>query len=170
MLWVSDPHFSDDDSHGFPLQADAARKHLALAIEEACRRHRIENVASVIVSGDLTWRAGEAEFALAGRFIKSLNTWAKLDNYGYAICPGNHDVRFSADPSDKDQLVTIATPDERAMYSRLYEDLFYTQPNEYLSSGRRLLLGGNRPGGNRSTQQFTAPASAGTFSGSRICR
>jgi hypothetical protein len=145
ILWLSDLHFAVDGYNGFPLHADAARESLARAVEAACTHRGIETVAGVIVSGDLTWRADPAESTMAGTFLRELNTWAKLDSYGYALCPGNHDVRFSPDPAAKDQLVTIAAPEERAAYARLYEDMFYTQPNAYLSSGRRFLLGGTVP-------------------------
>ena len=146
ILWVSDTHLSADDHHGFPLESEHARSALGQAIENACKEVAgVEQVAGVWISGDLTWRAHPDEFALARRFVSRLQTWVNLDNYNYAICPGNHDVRFSLDPAEKDSPVTVAAPEAIAAYSDFYKELFYIQPNEFLCSGRRYLLGGTVP-------------------------
>jgi 3',5'-cyclic AMP phosphodiesterase CpdA len=62
-----------------------------------------------------------------------------------AVCPGNHDVRFSDQPWEKGREITYA-PDEAARpYAAFYSEMFYLPPNPFLSCGRRFLLGGAVP-------------------------
>ena len=147
ILWVSDPHLSQvEHSHGFPLESDAAQNSLGQAIENACKEVAgLTQVAGIWISGDLTWRAAPDEFLLARRFIGRLQSWANLGNYHYAICPGNHDLRFSTDPAAKESVVTVATDEAISAYADFYQHLFYVRPNEFLCSGRRYLLGGTTP-------------------------
>src|ERR1035437_221706 len=147
VLWISDPHLSADGHHGFPLESDnVGNKSLAHAIEDACKDvAHIEQVAAIWLSGDLTWRADPSEFELVRKFIGRLNTWAKLDNYNYAVCPGNHDVRFSDDPADKTRPVVVAAAEATASYAQFYKELFYRRPNDFLCCGRRYLLSASIP-------------------------
>jgi 3',5'-cyclic AMP phosphodiesterase CpdA len=147
VLWISDPHLSADAHHGFPLDSDSlGNKSLGHAIEDACKDvAHLEQVAAIWLSGDLTWRATPSEFELARKFIGRLNTWAKLDNYNYAVCPGNHDLRFSDDPADKTKPVAVAGAAAAASYAQFYTELFYQGPNDFLCCGRRYLLGASIP-------------------------
>ncbi len=147
VLWISDPHLSADPHHGFPLESDnLGNKSLGHAIEDACKDvAHLEQVAAIWLSGDLTWRAAPPKFDLARKFIRRLNTWAKLDNYSYAVCPGNHDVRFSDDPADKTRPVAVAAAEATVSYAQFYEALFYVRPNDFLCCGRRYLLSASIP-------------------------
>lgn len=147
LLWVSDLHFSVDGHHAFPIQSDHTHKNLAHALEQAVGQLKIGNVAGVIVSGDITWKADQEEFKQAAAFCERVMSWSKLDSYAFAICPGNHDVAFSSDPSDKASTIQVGVAPEKSKesFAKFYEGLFYISPNKHLSSGRRFLLGGAFP-------------------------
>jgi hypothetical protein len=140
MLWLSDTHFSEQGHHAFPLKPEPAAENLAGALKrDFGKAHPV--VAGVIISGDITWKALRREFELAEEFIRQLTFWFPLDSDHLAICPGNHDLKFSTDPADKNTRITITDDTSRAEYSQFYQDVFYLGPNEFLSCGKRLLLG-----------------------------
>jgi hypothetical protein len=145
LLWVSDLHFSDDDHHAFAAKSDHSGRTVWDSIEKSLRESGIENVGGVIVSGDLVWKAAPTEFEKARSFFDGARTWGNLKNYDFLVCPGNHDIAFSSDPADKDQPVTVAPVVARAAYERFYQDLYFKKPNQFLSCGRRFLLGGAIP-------------------------
>jgi hypothetical protein len=147
LLWVSDLHFSDEN-HAFPSESTASKHDLGQAIEVAAKFHGITDFAGVLVSGDITWRAAAHEFELARRFFTRVATSpSKLDNYRFAIVPGNHDLKFSDAPENPEAAINdlIAPSEARAEFAKMYKELFYLSPNAHLSSGRRLLLGGSVP-------------------------
>jgi hypothetical protein len=148
LLWVSDLHFSTGSQHAFPLESTPARHNLGQAIEDAAGNAGVHDFAGVLVSGDLTWRADPREFDMARLFLARLGrSPSSLDTYRFAICPGNHDLAFSKEPENKAAAIDeeVAPEAARAGYSAFYRELFYLNPNEYLSSGRRFLLGGAVP-------------------------
>jgi len=71
LLQISDPHFGTE----VPRVVDALA---ALAVELA--------PSLVVMSGDITQRATEAQFRLAGDFLRRLPVSASL------VVPGNHDI------------------------------------------------------------------------------
>lgn len=139
FLWLSDLHFSADH-HNFPLKSTTSRLDLASSLERDLKTIGVTSLAGVLVSGDLTWRASHDEFDLVRGFIKGVQSWSKLEDYRFALCPGNHDLRFSDDPGELDKEVTVAQSEARAEYEQLYRDLYNLSPNEFLSLGRRFLL------------------------------
>lgn len=144
LLWVSDLHFGAE--HGFPLESEAARRSLGHAVENAVKElatehRRSPDIGGVLVSGDITWTGSPAEFTQAKSFFQWTGRWTALTAYHFAICPGNHDVAFSKDPTSYDTPVSVAAPEAQAAFSDFYQSIFYRRPNEYLSSGRRFLLG-----------------------------
>ncbi len=141
VLWLSDLHFSVDEHHGFPLQSTAAKHALWHAVESTLKKFKMDNLAAVLLSGDLTWKGDRKEFQHANEFIGELSTKLRLKNYDYLICPGNHDIVFSAQPWVDGQEVTEAPEEASAPYRELYETLFYIAPNEFMASGRRLICG-----------------------------
>lgn len=140
LLWVSDTHFSEEGHHGFPLKSTAYSLDLAERISTSFR-DEFPTVAGIIISGDITWRALSAEFELAKEFIRKLTFWSPLQSDQIAVCPGNHDLRFSDDPADKNEPITIVGEESSAAYAAFYQDRFYLAPNEFLSCGKRFLLG-----------------------------
>lgn len=149
VLWVSDLHFSNDGQkhHAFPDSSDAQQRELWLALENALSKIStpVSALAGIIVSGDITWRADPDEFKKAVYFLERVCGKFGLDPRQIAICPGNHDVAFSSDPAAKGVPVAQAGATSRAAYSKFHSDLFYQTPNEFMSSGRRWLLGGALP-------------------------
>jgi hypothetical protein len=143
LLWVSDLHYSNSDDHyGFPVdKGDEIKENIELRIEDSLKRNGINDIGGVIISGDITWKAAKEEFDLANSLISWASSWGKLENYQFTICPGNHDIAFSDDSSVKGAKITKAPCEARAGFEDFYETLFYMKPNEYISSGRRFLLG-----------------------------
>ena len=99
LLWVSDTHFSTEGHHAFPFKPTGNAVDLGERIETDFKS-KFPSVAGVIISGDVTWRALPEEFQLAKDFLKRLSYWFALRSDQIAVCPGNHDLRFSADPED----------------------------------------------------------------------
>lgn len=144
LLWLSDIHCCDKH-HNFPRHASVHEKSLSLALEHAFKTHGIDDIAGVIVSGDSTWSASESEFGQASELFHSIMSWSKLQPYSFGICPGNHDIAFSTDPSNKMQAVTRAKNEARKNYESFYKNMFYHPPNEYLCCSRKFLLGNTVP-------------------------
>lgn len=145
-MWVSDLHFGPN--HGFPSKPSITSFDLGQVIESAAGTKGIKDLAGVIISGDITWNASEEDFNDAKAFFHRIGrSPSTLDSYRFAICPGNHDLRFSPAPEDKTSKIldSVASSDARKNYEKMYEDMFYLPPNEFLSLGRRFLLGGHFP-------------------------
>jgi hypothetical protein len=145
LLWFSDIHVGEH--HGFPSTSSPQKQVLSLAVQQAADKHGVRSFGGVIVSGDITWKGSSQEFDLARDCFSQIRSPYRLDNYQYAICPGNHDLGFSDTPHDQkpasaDKPVSDTA---KAAYSHFYEELFYVAPNKHLSLGRRFLLGGCIP-------------------------
>lgn len=140
LLWLSDLHFSIDGRHGYPQKSDVAQRALWHSVEHALNANDASEVAGALISGDFTWRADEAEFDQARDFISDLSSKLKLRNYDFLVCPGNHDLAFANEPWNEGQKVTATTEEASAQYKKFYERLFYISPNEYLASGRRMVV------------------------------
>jgi 3',5'-cyclic AMP phosphodiesterase CpdA len=146
LLWLSDIHFGDH--HEFPLVPSATKKDLGQSINDALTASNVHDLAGVIVSGDITWKALEEEFEQARRFLERIaRSPTVLDYYRFAVCPGNHDLAFSDAPDKKDAAVhdSVAPEAARKNYSSFYQHFFNVAPNAYLSMGRRILLGEQFP-------------------------
>lgn len=145
LALTSDVHFSVDKHHGFPTDPVEGKADLGIRIERCLSDHKVTSLAGFVVAGDLTWKAVKEEYALAKTFLEKVGSWAKLDNYQFMVCPGNHDLAFTTDPAKPDQKVTLAPTEARRAYEAFYESLFYLSPNKFLCSGRRFLLAGSVP-------------------------
>lgn len=149
LLWLSDPHFTNNKFHGYPLKdTNATQKTLAQTIQSAYFGKN-KNIASLLISGDLTWKGDREEFELAGDFIDNLCSQNNLDKSWLSICPGNHDLSFydeAGEANEKD--ITVIENNYKASYaaySDFYAKYFYIKPNNSMSSGRRLLLNNSIP-------------------------
>lgn len=147
LLWVSDLHYSEGEHHAFPLSAGGGRRPLWVQLQQCLEKEGVRDLAGVIVSGDLTWKATSKEFEYARSFFSDATSWARLESYAFVMCPGNHDIAFSSDPANKGQRVDPAVPEGKARlaYEEFYQKLFFKRPNEFLSCGRRFLIGGAVP-------------------------
>jgi 3',5'-cyclic AMP phosphodiesterase CpdA len=145
LLWISDTHFSIGDHHAFPTDSKV-NPTLGFTIENALKDHDVKGLAGVLHTGDLTWKAEPKEFTEAARFLSWLRTVAAFDNTDpFSLCPGNHDVAFSADPSVKSAPVSIAPEKATTAFRAFFRDYFKSDSNEFLSSGRRYLLARSFP-------------------------
>lgn len=140
LLWLSDLHFSQDH-HAFPLEEGAqGGNKLSEAIRKDLDRQGIQEVGGIIITGDLTWRASEAEFTLVRSFLDDIMSWSTLTPSQIILCPGNHDIAFSDEPWEKGKLVLKATDESKKNFERFYSDLFSVVPNSFLAAGRRFLI------------------------------
>lgn len=148
ILWLSDPHFTKNHFHGYALEDDLPKNTLAKTIQSAYFNSG-HNIASLLISGDFTWKGDTEEFDLASKFIDYLCSVNNLDKSWLAICPGNHDLSFykEADHADKvnDDIIKQNYEISRAAYSEFYSKFFDIKPNKSMSSGRRLLLNSSIP-------------------------
>jgi 3',5'-cyclic AMP phosphodiesterase CpdA len=140
LLWVSDPHFSNDHHDFPPLPAGVTRKNLSEAIRHDLEHEGITTVGALLISGDLTWRGTREEFEWAAKFIQDITSWAKLTPSRVVICPGNHDLAFSKEPWKKGVPATQVSEAAVAEYKRFYEELYEVKPTEYLACGRRFWM------------------------------
>lgn len=99
ILHLSDIHFGDN--HGFknPLggkQDLIAKQELCDVILEDLKAQGLSasDIAVVIISGDLTWRADPHEFSNALKFLEKLKNYLGLSNKQIMIVPGNHDIEW----------------------------------------------------------------------------
>jgi predicted MPP superfamily phosphohydrolase len=138
LLWLSDAHFGN---HAFPPTSDHFRRDLSQALEHDLKQNGQNSVAAAIMSGDLTWKNENVEFEAAKRFLYGLRSWSTLDLNRIVFCPGNHDLRFSADPSKVGEPATLVRKDARQHYSDFYQQFYGHLPNDFLSCGRRFLVG-----------------------------
>jgi predicted MPP superfamily phosphohydrolase len=139
VLLLSDLHFTSNGYHAFPAKNDSAlgKASLSMAINSAIGE---EAIAAIVLAGDFSWKADPSEFEMAKTFISELRSMKSLENYDVIMCPGNHDIAFSSDPSDDNKEVTVAFPTAKKAYEDFYQSQFFLKPNEFLSSGRRFLL------------------------------
>jgi predicted phosphohydrolase len=140
ILWLSDLHFSNDH-HAFALK-DGVQDgvNLSEAIRKDLEKQKISEVGGVVITGDLTWKASVDEFALVRSFLDDVMSWSTLTPNKIIFCPGNHDIAFSDKPWEKGTLVEEAGNQSKQGFVDTYSDFFSVTPNEYLASGRRLLL------------------------------
>jgi len=144
LIWLSDLHFSreeekDKEHHNFPLKSLGNNLELSDRLKKDFK-DKYEKLAGAIVSGDLTWRAQPAEFQLVQDFLRKLCYEFEFGPNQIAVCPGNHDLGFSVDPSDKTKEIDVVGSKFREAYSTFYSNLFSLAPNEFLSCGRRFLM------------------------------
>lgn len=147
LLWVSDLHFG---KHSFPTTGTLTEQTLPTRIKECLDTHDIGDIGGIIASGDFTWTASPKEYEQADEFLKWLESDKDLRPYQSVICPGNHDISWVEDAAAPDlakplTVVQDASADCRKGFEAFYRERFKLAPNKFISSGRRLLLGGAVP-------------------------
>jgi len=153
LLWLSDLHFAEGAHrarHGFAYQKDETpyTPNLHQQLEWVLSEHEaLVDIEGVIVSGDITWKAHPDEFAAARTFIREIIAkTGKTDRpERVALCPGNHDLRFSDSPWDKGAPIEASSAQARQAFEAFYRRMFEAPPNQFLSMGRRFLLAGAIP-------------------------
>lgn len=170
LLWISDTHFSVDAHHAFPADSKV-NPTLGRAIEHALKDREVQGLAGVMHTGDLTWKAASSEFKETTRFLSWLRTIGPFDdNDPFSLCPGNHDLAFSTDSSRKDSQVTIAEEEATAAFRAFYSDFFGSEPNGFLSCGRRYLLARAIPVEVISLNSSLLQQRPKSFQGQWVCR
>ncbi len=139
LLWVSDPHFSNDH-HDFPRDPGKTQTNLSEAIRRDLEHEGIKSIGGLLISGDLTWRGAREEFDWATKFIDDVKSWARLAASQILVCPGNHDLAFSNEPWTKGKPATEMSDASVAEYKRFYEQLYEVKPNDDLACGRRFWI------------------------------
>lgn len=104
-----------------------------------------DKVGLLVVTGDLTFCALEEEFNRAKTGLSSLMGKFDLGANHVLLCPGNHDIAWTKDPTAlynpaKEIEPEVAPDVARAEYAKFYEALLQHEPNHDLSMGRRYVL------------------------------
>ncbi|HUP81252.1 MAG TPA: metallophosphoesterase, partial [Pirellula sp.] len=136
LLWVSDPHFSEDH-HDFPRRPTQSKTNLSEVIRRDLEQIGKKDIGGLLISGDLTWRGARGEYEWAAEFINDVKSWARLTASHVLLCPGNHDLAFSSEPWSKGTPAITTGEPAIAEFSRFYEQLFEVKPTPELASGRR---------------------------------
>jgi hypothetical protein len=139
ILWISDPHFSDDN-HDFPRSNELSKFNLSESIRRDLEVQRKINIGGLLISGDLTWRGARSEYEWARKFIDDAMSWAKLTTSQVLVCPGNHDLAFSAEPWTKGTPASELGEASSQEYTQFYENLYEIKPTTHLASGRRFWI------------------------------
>ena len=99
LAHLSDLHFGDKSRFQNKNPTNLG-KECAQAIRESVQGNWGFNLEKqpflVIVTGDITEKAGENEFDQAGRFFASLRDSLEIPAFNFVFLPGNHDVSRSA--------------------------------------------------------------------------
>lgn len=136
ILWLSDLHFSKEH-HAF-TNTQTENNSLLRRLSDVLSKEKV-NPSTVIISGDITFKALEDEYKQAEEFIKDMNSVYSLDSSSYAITPGNHDLAFSDSPDKPDSEITKTYPEAQKNYNVFYNKVFGCSPTEELYSIRRFL-------------------------------
>lgn len=149
ILQLSDVHFGVGH-HGFSLKDDQLhqKKLSTHIIADLDRQYKDSAPAAVIISGDLTWQGKAEEFEFVARFIQDLTSVYGLEAHRFVVVPGNHDMQWSDQEPDKYDLgspVTRPQGEAERNYRDFYKNVFGLSANEYLSMGRRYILGNYVP-------------------------
>lgn len=146
ILWLSDLHFDSNGHHQFPLQTheQAQGQPLSDILQQKFfgGQTNKSDIATLLYSGDLTWKGAPEEFKLVQQFTDNLHSPNGLDKSWLAICPGNHDIKFESEvPADIPRALEVA----KQAFSDFYNNYFDIRPNEFLCSGRKFMMAGTIP-------------------------
>lgn len=143
IIHLSDLHFGA--RHGYPLSDSPASPPVTKLLIDDLRQLKKDNPAALIVSGDTTWAGDSNEFGSARSAMEFLTTALGLRaRYHLLLVPGNHDIQWAkqaAGDYDKSKPVTFAPEAAENNYRDFFRELLDTEPNKFLSMGRRYLLG-----------------------------
>lgn len=142
FLWLSDLHISNN-YHAFSMRDDETEHKISLleSITKELKTERIDSIAGIIITGDLTWSASKDEFEQVASFLKDAMSRFSLTNNQIFLCPGNHDIRFTDEPWKSNAPVERALNDAKENYINFYSELYNINPNNWLCSGKRIVTG-----------------------------
>lgn len=138
LLWLSDLHLSDNR-----FESKNGRVHKILA-GHICEQIKTDNIAGLLISGDITSRAEPEGFELAKQLLKDLNNEfvTPVFSENILICPGNHD--FTREGTDLGHDIEpdfiYNKPDNTSAFAEFYKSIYNIKPNQYFATGRKILL------------------------------
>jgi predicted MPP superfamily phosphohydrolase len=149
ILHLSDLHFDerlpkDGGQHIWARPNNESLSNMIAPILEGKYR---ENIGLIVITGDITTRTRKAEFDEASRAIQALFGHFDIGPNNLVICPGNHDIEFTApgkktfDP--KSEVAPRPSPGSDK-FRAFYNELLGHAPNEDLSMGRRFVMPNGR--------------------------
>lgn len=136
LLWLSDLHLADSD---FSVDNDETTKSLFEHIQ-ACLSNSQDEIGGLIITGDITSTAEKNGFEKATKLIDDLSRNYVFTNENIAICPGNHDFKFSQKDLDVDEKPKAVSKLYTKAYSKFYKSVYNISPNEYYCCGKKILL------------------------------
>lgn len=142
ILWLSDLHFEEMRKHHlYPKESSAQSSNLLDRISSVVEQ--AGDIAGIIVSGDITWKASNIEFQEAKDFFRGVESVSSLRREQLGIAPGNHDISFAyGEPYDQEREADKALEVNKEEYKKFFKDMVGVDANEHLSMGRKFLLGG----------------------------
>lgn len=122
ILHLSDIHFGGNHAFKNPLQKDeniVAKQQLQDILLDDLKSIKVssDDIALVVVSGDLTWRASPHEFSNASYFLDALKNQFGLSNKQIILVPGNHDIEWIDETGNVDS-------DAELNYKNFYESFY----------------------------------------------
>lgn len=138
LLWLSDLHLSDNR---FESKKRRVQKTLAGHI---CEKIKTDDIAGLLISGDITSRAEPEGFELAKQLLKDLNNEfiTPVFSENILICPGNHD--FTREGTDLGHDIEpdyiYNKPSNTSAFAEFYKSIYNIKPNRYFATGRKILL------------------------------
>lgn len=136
LLWLSDLHLADSD---FSVDNDETTKSLFEHIQ-GCLSNAQDEIGGLIITGDITSTAEKNGFEKATKLIDDLSRNYVFTNENIAICPGNHDFKFSPKDLDVDEKPKAVAKRYTKAYSNFYKSVYNISPNEYYCCGKKILL------------------------------
>jgi len=145
LLWLSDLHFGSDKAYKINKKDRTDVVTLTEHIKQAFTG--LPNIGGLIVSGDITSLGEDQGFVDAKDFITDLNRelTQPLSSENIIFCPGNHDLKRIDDVlGDRPPEKVSAHATSSAAYRAFYHTIQKCNPNEYLASGKKLLMRSGR--------------------------
>lgn len=139
LLWLSDLHFGLDNAFTINKKGHPDKVTLTEHIKKAFPD--LPDIGGLIISGDITSFGEEQGFLDAQDFITDLNRMlAKpLSSENIIFCPGNHDLKRIDTELGKQSPNQVFKSNSDA-YKNFYHTIHKLNPNEYLASGKKLLM------------------------------
>lgn len=109
-------------------------------IDIECLSNVQDEIGGLIITGDITSTAEKNGFEKATKLIDDLSRNYVFTNENIAICPGNHDFKFSQKDLDVDEKPKAVSKLYTKAYSNFYKSVYNISPNEYYCCGKKILL------------------------------
>lgn len=107
---------------------------------QGCLSNAQDEIGGLIITGDITSTAEKNGFEKATKLIDDLSRNYVFTNENIAICPGNHDFKFSPKDLDVDEKPKAVAKRYTKAYSNFYKSVYNISPNEYYCCGKKILL------------------------------